>query len=206
VALNAPEFSVDEIDPVNAILHEYAHLYGVVPYMPWVLGPEEEGWATYAATRLSLRLYEKHGAALWDPPYDYARRARAIAGSNLAGRAVLWSHPDEFGGFRLWHALATRDGEEALFRKRWELTRRDQRRFLLQTSDPAAARRVARSFGREEFESFGKAPETRFGKAVSREQFVRFGDIVGLPPDQMASRYDRRAAQVIRPAVVVPWR
>ena len=106
--LNAPERSASDADPVNMILHEYAHLYGIVPYEPWFMGSEEEGWATYAATRLSLRLYEKYGAGLWNPPYDYAQRARAITTSNLQGHPVVWSHPYEFGGFKMWHALGER--------------------------------------------------------------------------------------------------
>jgi hypothetical protein len=33
-----PATSIDFPDPVNAILHEYSHLYGTVPYDPWVMG------------------------------------------------------------------------------------------------------------------------------------------------------------------------
>lgn len=202
--LNAPDASIHDLDPVNTILHEYAHLYGVVEYMPWVMGPEEEGWATYAATRLALRLYEKHGAGLWDPPYDYASRAREITRSNLQGRPVLWSHPDEFGGFRLWNALGERDGEVPLFQKRWRATRRDQKRFLLMFSDPEAARHMAAAFGETEFASFGKAAPVPLAQAVSREDLLRFLERAGVPPEPMTSRYDKRARQLIRPGVTVP--
>ncbi len=202
--LNAPEFSARDLDPVNAILHEYSHLYGAVPYLPWVMGPEEEGWATYAATRLSLRLYEKQGAGLWDPPYDYARRARAITRSNLDGHAVMWSHPDEFGGFRLWHSLGKRDGEKALFRRRWESTRRDLQRFLLMISNPKSAWQVARSFGEADFVSFGKAAPVLFTQAVSREDSVRSAGALGIPPEQTRTQYDRRAHDVLQPGVILP--
>lgn len=202
--LDAPTGSVDDLDPVNAILHEYAHLYGVVPYLPWIMGPEEEGWATYAATQLSQRLFERHGAALWDPPYDYARRARAIVGSNLRGRAVLWSHLDEYGGFRLWHALGLRDGEQALFRRRWGVTDRGMQRFLLMFSRPAAARRVADTFGRADFVASGRAAPVRVSDAVSRADFARFAESLGTESEPMKKRFEKRAGELLHPGVVVP--
>jgi hypothetical protein len=203
-SLNAPDRSIHDLDPVNAILHEYSHLYGTVPYMPWLMGPEEEGWATYAATRVSLRLFEKYGAGLWEPPYDYARLARAITASNLQGHPVVWSHPDEFGGFRLWYALGERDGEEALFRKRWDLTQREEQRFLLMTSNPGAARRLAGGFGETDFASFGKAEPVRFADAISLEAYLRLAEMLDIPPDQMKASYARRANLLIRPGVRVP--
>ncbi|RMG83165.1 MAG: hypothetical protein D6707_01565, partial [Bacteroidetes bacterium] len=51
--LNLDSATIDFPDPVNAILHEYAHLFGIVEYLPWVFGAEEEGWATFAAVTFS---------------------------------------------------------------------------------------------------------------------------------------------------------
>jgi hypothetical protein len=202
--LNAPDRSIHDLDPVNAILHEYSHLYGAVPYMPWVMGPEEEGWATYAATRVSLRLYEKHGAGLWDPPYDYARLARAITASNLQGHPVVWSHPDEFGGFKLWHALGVRDGEAALFRRRWNLTQRREQRFLLMTSSPDAARQVARGFGDADFAAYGKAEPVRYAQAIALDDCLRSAEMLDTLSDQIRASYDQRADRVLQPGVNVP--
>ena len=201
--LNAPQRSASDVDPVNMILHEYAHLYGIVPYEPWIMGSEDEGWATYAATRLSLRLYEKYGAALWDPPYDYAERARAITKSNLQGHAVAWSHPDEFGGFKMWYALGRRDGEVTLFRERWDMTRRDADRALM-VSNPGAARQFANSFGETDFEIFGKSEPVRYDQSIVREEFVSSAEMLGIPADQVKAIYDRHSNQVIEPGVHVP--
>jgi hypothetical protein len=41
--LNDPHGSIHFPDPVNAILHEYSHLYGAVPYIPWVMGKSGGG-------------------------------------------------------------------------------------------------------------------------------------------------------------------
>ncbi len=202
--LNAPERSIHDLDPVNGILHEYSHLYGTVPYMPWLMGPEEEGWATYAATRVSLRLYEKYGAGLWDPPYDYARLARAITTSNLQGHPVVWSHANEFGGFKLWYALGERDGEEALFRKRWDLTQRHEQRFLLMTSNPHAARQLAGGFGEADFAAYGKAEPVLFAQAISLQDYRHLAGMLDTPTDQIKASYDQRANRVIQPGVSVP--
>ncbi len=203
--LNSPTASIHFPDPVNAILHEYCHLYGVVPYMPWIMGPEEEGWATYAATRLSLQLYRKYGAGLWIRPYDYGARAEAITRSNLNGHPVIWSHPDEFGGFHLWYALGERDGEQALFLKRWQLTQRSFSRSLLMRSDPDAARRLADGMGQSDFVSLGSAAAVPFAQVISVSDWeTSMAGIMGMKPEQARAIYDSRANLLVHPAVRVP--
>ena len=64
--MNNPTLSCQFPDPVNSILHEYAHLFGVFPYQNWI-STESEGWATYAATRLSKLIYQKYGPTIWQP-------------------------------------------------------------------------------------------------------------------------------------------
>lgn len=204
-SLNDPAASVDVPDPVNAILHEYSHLYGIVPYEPWTTGRENEGWATFAATRLSRRLYERMGADLWSPAYNYAARAEAIANMNLAGRAVHWSHPDEYAGFRLWYRLSQRDGEVSVFRKRWALTPR-KFDWWLQRSEPAAARRVADAFGRADFVSFGSATPVRYGQIYKLQDMVSAEEALGLSADEARARYLRHADVMIDPGVRVPAR
>ncbi len=203
--LNAPNPSIHFPDPVNAILHEYSHLYGVVPYMSWIMGPEEEGWATYAATRLSLRLYQKYGPGLWVRPYDYAAWAKAITQSNLNGHPVVWSHADEFGGFRLWRALGERDGEPALFLKRWELTQRNFARSLLMRNEPDAARRMAVGMGESEFASRGSATPVVLSDVIAPNDWEAAMDwLAVMKPDQARALYAARAQRLIDPAVHVP--
>lgn len=203
--LNDPAASVDVPDPVNAILHEYSHLYGIVPYQPWMMGRENEGWATFAATRLSQRLYERRGASLWSPAYNYAARAEAITNTNLAGRAVHWSHPDEYVGFRLWYRLSQRDGDVSVFRKRWAMTLR-KFDWWLQRSEPAAARRVADAFGRAEFAAFGSATPVRYGQIYTLQDAVSAEEALGLTAEEATARYKRKADEVIDPGVRVPVR
>jgi hypothetical protein len=202
--LDAPGTSVHFPDPVNAILHEYSHLYGVVPFTPWIMGPEEEGWATYAATRLALRLFAEHGPGLWDPPYDYAERARSITRSNLAGHPVAWSHASEFGGFRLWHALGERDGEAALFRERWGLTQRELERFVLMINDPKAARRLAEAMGLHDFVAHGAAEPVRYDRVIATDDWMTMAAITDMTPEQAKAVYAARAGVLVRPAVIVP--
>lgn len=201
--LNSPDLSIHFPDPVNAILHEYAHLYGVVPYYPWIMGPEEEGWATYAATRLSLRLYETYGPDLWDPPYNYAQQAIAISESNFAGHPVAWSHAHEFGGFRLWYALGERDGESLLFRKRWSLTQREANRFLI-ISNPQAARNMARELGQADFTTWGNRESTPFANVFAPEDWMIMGDVIGMTPSEIQSYYERMANKPVNPTVIIP--
>lgn len=205
--LNDPNASIHFPDPVNAILHEYSHLYGMVPYNPWVMGgaegSEEEGWATFSATRLSRRLYDRFGPGLWTPAYNYAARAGAITQANLAGHPVYWSHDNEYGGFRLWYLLSQRDGEAALYRKRWELTRRDGS-WWFQINSPEAARRVATSFGWADFVSFGSDKAVRFDHVHAWQDLQPIGELAGWNMDKIKAVYARRAASLVDPAVHMP--
>jgi hypothetical protein len=205
--LNDPNTSIHFADPVNAILHEYSHLYGTVPYNPWIMGgaegSEEEGWATFSATRLSHRLYDRFGPGLWTPAYNYAARAEAITQANLAGHSVYWSHGNEFGGFRLWYLLSQRDGETALYRKRWELTRRDGN-WWFQFSAPEAARRVAASFGWADYVSFGSEKAVRFDHVYAWQDLQPLGELAGWNTDKIKAIYARQAADLVYPAVNVP--
>jgi hypothetical protein len=207
--LNDPNASIHFPDPVNAILHEYSHLYGAVPYNPWVMGgaegSEEEGWATFSSTRLSRRLYDRFGAGLWTPAYNYAARAEAITQANLDGHSVYWSHNNEFGGFRLWYLLSRRDGEAALYRKRWELTRRDGS-WWFQINRPDAARGVAAAFGMADFVSFGSEKAVRYDQVHAVQDLQPIGELLGWSADRIRANYALHAADLVDPAVRVPAR
>jgi hypothetical protein len=197
--------SIDFPDPVNAILHEYSHLYGTVPYQPWVMGAEEEGWATFSATRLSQQLYRRYGSSLWSPAYNYAARADAIAKSNLAGHSVYWSHPNEFAGFQLWQALCERLGERNLYRERWALTQRSMGGWWFQENDPNAARNMARHF--EGFSSLGMHSPIAYRDMYSWQEVQKAEFLMGVDLVQAKAAYDTRAANgSIDPAIRVPPR
>jgi len=200
---SAPDSSIDFPDPVNAILHEYSHLYGTVPYQPWVMGAEEEGWATFSATRLSQQLYRRYGSSLWSPAYNYAARADAIAKSNLAGHSVYWSHPDEFAGFQLWHALCEREGESNLYRERWALTQRNIGGWWFQESNPNAARNMAQHF--DEFGSLAVHSSIAYRDMYSWQEVQHAESLMGNDLVKAKSAYDKSAANwTIDPAIRVP--
>jgi hypothetical protein len=201
-----PSTSIDFPDPVNAILHEYSHLYGTVPYQPWIMGAEEEGWATFSATRLSHRLYERFGPGLWSPAYNYASRADAITRSTLAGHSVYWSHPNEYGGFRLWHSLSAALGEANLYRTRWALTRRDGRGWWLQVNDPGAARRMAQRFGDETFTSLGAGTTTYYREIYTLQEVQTAVTLLTGNASQAPAEYEGNAGEIIDPTVRVPSR
>lgn len=201
-----PRTSIDFPDPVNAILHEYGHLYGMVPYQPWIMGAEEEGWATFSATRLSHLLYERFGPGLWSPAYNYASHADAITRSTLAGHSVYWSHPNEYGGFRLWHSLSATLGEANLYRTRWELTQRDGLGWWLQMNDPISARRMARQFGDETFASLGAGTTTYYRQIYTAQDVQTAVSLLVGNANQAQAKYERNAGGLIDPTVRVPHR
>ncbi len=196
--------TIDFPDPVNAVLHEYAHLFGIASYFPWVFGAEEEGWATYGAVTLSRLLYQKYGSELWDPPYNYAAFATAIEDSNLNNRPVSWSHPEEFTGFQLWYELGTKMGVEALFRKRWAATRRDPfpPRFFL--NDPTQAMAVVNAFGREPFEKFSSVPERTLGSIWPFSARLPLYQLMGISKEKALARYENASEQKVDPSIPLP--
>lgn len=201
--LNDGTTSADFPDPVNGILHEYSHLYGVVPYSPWLMGTENEGWATFSATCLAHRLYERFGPGLWSPAYNYASRADAITETNLAGRAVYWSHPQEYGGFRLWYLLSQKHDQATLYRARWELTRRDYS-WSLQRNDPAAAQKIAGQLGFADVLSRTAGKPAPFGQIFSLQDAERAEAMWGRSVEQTRSDYARREQRLIDPTIRVP--
>lgn len=191
-------------DPVNAILHEYSHLYGVFPYHQWVPGPEEEGWATYAATRVAKLLY-KHNPYLWNPPYDFGQQADKITQLNLNGKSVAWSHPDEFGGFILWYQIGKSIGEENLFQTRWEITAHDMDKGLAYYySNPEIARKAVKTFGKEFFERYGQYKPVKYGDIYTGDELMYLARTCGLDTATALIMYEYRENRLIDPSVPIP--
>ena len=203
--LNNPDLPVAFPDPVNAILHEFSHLYGSVPYYKWLPGSEEEGWATFSATVLSKLLYQIPGGEnLWTPAYNFARQAEKITLLNLSGKAVVWSHPDEYGGFQLWHSLAKEIGIKTLYLKRWQVSRHDLKVMNYYTSDPAAAKNVAQTFGIKRFTNYGMQPKVRLGDIYTLADYLQLADLTGMNSERIKSYFMLLSNKIINPAVPVP--
>ncbi len=191
-------------DPVNAILHEYSHLFGMVPYWNWIMGPEEEGWATYAATVLSKLIAEQFGDKIWRPAYPFAKQAEKITRLNLSGKAVVWSHPYEFGGFQLWYKFARDMGEREVFRNRWKLTRRDLPGITFIESIPEAALKLAKGFGIEKFRQYGDLPPVKYEEVYSSDDLLILAKTAGIPEERMLRYYSLMSRKTLYPAVRLP--
>ena len=202
--LNNPALSPDFPDPVNAILHEYSHLFGTIPYHKWYPGPEEEGWATYSATRLSKLLYDKQ-PDLWQPAYDFSKQASKITKLNLSGRAVVWSHPHEFGGFNLWYHLGKDLGLKNLYQKRLKVSRRNLKNgALYYVSDPRQAKKAVKVFGKENFLKYGQFPPFKFGERYSKESYLYLAKTTGMDTTRIMKIYQFMKNRTVNPSVPIP--
>ena len=204
IFLNDSALSPAFPDPVNAILHEYSHLYGSVPYFRWMPGAEEEGWATFSATVLSRLLHERYGDSLWSPAYNYARQAEKITRRNLRGKAVVWSHPNEYGGFRLWYHLGENMGVVDLYRKRWNTTCRDRNVAMMLFSDPRKALNTAKTFGLSLFREYGKGEPVPFGHLYSREEYLTLARLTGMDTTRILNMYRMAEKKMIDPRIPLP--
>ncbi len=204
VFLNNPDLPAGFPDPVNGILHEYSHLYGSVPYRKWLPGAEEEGWATFSATKLSALLHKKYGDTLWKPAYDYARQAKKIKELNLSGKAVVWSHPNEFGGFILWNALNNDLGTKKLYLKRWKNTYRDLKVSVMLESNPKKARKLVEAFGKEKFFKYGSFKKVVFGNIYSLDDYLTLSKLAGVAENRVRKIYSVMKNKIIDPSVPIP--
>ena len=203
--LNNPDLSANFPDPVNGILHEYSHLFGVIPYHKWWPGAEEEGWATYSATVISKLLADEGKYDnLWQPSYNYARQAEKITERNLSGKAVVWSHPNEFGGFNLWYHLGRKYGLKQLYKKRWENSEHRIKGSLYIKSDPKAAKKIVEVFGKDNFLQYGDLPVKTFGDIYSLSDYLYLAKTTGMNKKRTAQMYELTKKRKINPKVPIP--
>lgn len=202
--LNNPGLSPNFPDPVNGLLHEYSHLFGVIPYHKWLPGPEEEGWATYSATRLAGLLYE-HDKNLWQPAYNYKAQADKITALNLSGKAVAWSHPHEFGGFILWYHIGKKWGLKKLYKLRWKYSKRDMATVsLYYLSNPQYAQRVVDVFGKDVFLKYGKYSPVSFGDLYNKDDYLYLAKTTGMDTLRIIKMYEFMRNRKIDPSVPIP--
>jgi hypothetical protein len=186
--LNNPGFNPQFPDPVNSILHEYSHLYGVFPYQKW-LGTESEGWATYSATRLSKLIYQKYGASIWQPSYNYARIADSINRSLLAERPLVWSHPEEPGAFKMWDSYEQKAGLLNVYKNRWQYTSRDKYAICIEKNNPSVVKDfISAEIGKESFERVSNIPSRKFEELYNPDDWKIFWRLMNKSDDEM-NRY-----------------
>jgi len=202
--LNNPELSANFPDPVNAILHEYSHLFGVVTYHKWWPGAEEEGWATYSATQISKLLYGEIGADLWQPAYNYSRQADKIIRQNLSGKAVVWSHPNEFGGFNLWYHLGKIYGLRKMYNMRWQNTEHNISGSLYIISNPKQAKKIVSVFGKKNFLNYGYMPVRKFSEIYSIDDYLYLANTTGIDVNRIKRMYDFMKYRNVNPTVPIP--
>ena len=204
IFLNSGDLSENFPDPVNAILHEYSHLFGVIPYYKWWPGAEEEGWATYSATQLSKILYKNLGLKLWQPKYDYFKQSDKIIKRNLSGKAVVWSHPNEFGGFILWYNIGKKIGIKKLYKDRWNNSMHNINGSLFILSDPAKADKIVSLFGKSFFEKYGYLTIEKFGNIYSKSEYLYMAKTMGIDENKISKIYEFMKMQKIDPSVPIP--
>jgi len=202
--LNNPELAANFPDPVNAILHEYSHLFGVVTYHKWWPGAEEEGWATYSATQISILLYNKLGADLWQPAYNYSKQADKIIKQNLSGKAVVWSHPNEFGGFNLWYHLGNIFGIKKMYNLRWQNTKHNIQGSLYMISNPKSAKQIISVFGKKNFLDYGQMPIKKFNDIYSIDDYLYLAKTTGIDIDRINKMFEFMKYRDVNPTVPVP--
>jgi len=203
--LNNPELSANFPDPVNAILHEYSHLFGVIPYYKWWPGAEEEGWATFSATRIAKLLSKNYKKAeIWQPAYNYTEQANKITKQNLSGKAVVWSHPNEYGGFILWYNLEKIYGLKELYRKRTQNTEHNIKGSLFILSNPEKAKKIVNVFGKNNFIKFGKLPEKKIGDIYTLKDYLYLAETTGINKKRIKKMYHFMKNKKINPEIPIP--
>jgi hypothetical protein len=204
--MNNPNLTCQFPDPVNSILHEYAHLFGVFPYQNW-MGTESEGWATYAATRLSKLIYQKYGPTIWQPAYNYARVADSINASLLAGHPLIWSHPEEVGSFKMWNDYEQKKGLQNVFKARWLYTSRDKNSvFIMENNSPVVNDFIDTKIGKELFDQYSKMPARNFDELYNPNDWKNFGKLMNKPVDEINTLIDKKRTIVYNVFVPAPGR
>jgi hypothetical protein len=190
--LNDPGLSCQFPDPVNSILHEYSHLYGLFPYQKWV-STESEGWATYSATRLSRVIYQKYGPSLWHPAYNYSKIADSINSSLLAGHPLIWSHPEEVEAFKLWNYYEQKEGLKKLYNTRWQYTSRDRNTvFILENNPDVALGFIDKIIGKDSFSQFSASHSVSFSELYNPDDWRIMGRLMNKSDSDMQKFFDER--------------
>jgi hypothetical protein len=183
--LNNPDLSCQFPDPINSILHEYSHLYGIFPYQNWIR-TESEGWATYSATRLSKLIYQKYGSYLWQPAYNYAKFADSINVSLLSEHPLIWSHPEEVGPFKMWNSYELKVGLQNVYKSRRQYTTWDKSSIYIQKNIPSVINDfINTKIGKESFNRVSIIPSKKFEELYKPDEWKILGQLINKSDDEM---------------------
>jgi len=200
--MNNPKQSCQFPDPVNSILHEYAHLFGVFPYQNWI-DTESEGWATYAATRLSKLIYQKYGSAIWEPAYNYGKIADSINASLLAGHPLIWSHPEEVGSFNMWNDYEQKKGLQNVFKDRWQYTSRDKNSIFINENNSSVVNDfIDEKIGKEVFDQYSTMTPKKFDELYTPDEWIVFGHLINIKDDEINKLIEQKKSREY--TVIVP--
>lgn len=200
--LNNPNLSHQFPDPVNSILHEYSHLYGIFPYQNWVT-TESEGWATYSATRLSKLIYQKYGPDLWQPSYNYAKFADSINKSLLAEHPLIWSHPEEVGAFKMWNDFEQKAGLQNVYKDRWQYTSRDRNAIYIQKNIPSIVNDFIKTkIGKEAIDKYSNIPLKKFDELYKADDWKSFGQLSNKKDSEIIKMIEQNRTRQY--SVIVP--
>jgi hypothetical protein len=200
--MNNPRLSCQFPDPVNSVLHEYSHLFGVFPYQKWI-NTESEGWATYSATRLSKLIYQKYGPTIWQPAYNYAKIADSINTSLLSGHPLIWSHPEEVGSFKMWNDYEQKNGLKNVYNDRWQYTLRNKNSIFISENNASVVNDfIDTKIGKEEFDKFSNMPPKKFDELYKPDDWKIFGQLINNTDEEinkLIEQKKRREYDVLLP-------
>jgi hypothetical protein len=183
--LNDPNLSCQFPDPINSILHEYSHLYGIFPYQKWI-SSESEGWATYSAIRLSKLIYQKYGPDLWQPSYNYAKFADSINVSLLSEHPLIWSHPEEVGAFKMWNSYELKVGLQKVYKSRRQYTTWDKSTIYIQKNIPSVINDfINTKIGKESFNLVSIIPSRKFEELYKPDEWKILGHLINKSDNEM---------------------
>lgn len=117
---------------------------------------------------------------------------------------MVWSHPNEFGGFKLWYAFDKDLGTRNLYRKRWENTYRNLLGSVLLESNPKKAKKLAEAYGKKKFVQYGTFKPVVFGDIYSLDDYMTLSKLAGVKEETVKNLYTIMKNREIDPSVPVP--
>jgi hypothetical protein len=134
-------------------------------------------------------IYQKYGASLWQPSYNYAKIADSINVLLLSGHPLVWSHPEEPGAFKMWNSYEQKVGLKNVYNNRWQYTSRDKNVILIQENNPSVVKDfINKEIGREPFSQVSDIPTRKFEELYNRDDWKIMGKLMNQSNDEI-NRY-----------------
>jgi hypothetical protein len=134
-------------------------------------------------------IFQKYGASLWQPSYNYAKIADSINASLLAEHPLVWSHPEEAGAFKMWDDYEQKAGLQNVYKNRWQYTSRDKYSIVIQENNPSLIKDfISTKIGKESFERVSNIPPRKFEELYNPDDWKIMGQLINQSDDEM-NRY-----------------